>query len=646
MLHLKRIVLRYLQFYTVIMVAFLLSCALFLRCAIERYQFAENAAELFQEIETLLIDNRADFDAAQKSYEQTCLHNAEILAYLFQCSPSIMDNLEELRRLAELIEVDEIHIFDETGRMFAGTNPEYFGYTFDSGVQMHFFKPLLNDKSLRLCQNIMPNTAKGQLMQYSALWSENEKFIVQIGMESANALKATEKNEISYLFSLLQPHPGITLYAADAVSGQIMGSTNPAHIGQFLSDIGLSGIRIGMFVKGGRVTLDGIPSYCISTRVENYDIGYVASERTLYQDVPQSVVLQGISLILIAVILACTVSRFTNRYVLQGISKTNEKLRAISEGNLDERVDVRNCLEFSELSDHINDMLGNLLSSTERISYILNRTNIQIGVYEYHEKTRGVRFTEHVPDILRLDPEETALCRGDHRRFCTHIHALRTHPIPGDGAVFCLPGDPDRYIRLEEIVDDIRTLGILMDVTEEISTRKTIETERDVDLLTGLYNRRGFGSHLPTLFEHPESLLHGALIIIDADGLKGINDRYGHSYGDIYLKAIADVLRSFDPEHTLAGRQGGDEFVLFLYGYSSEETLSLDLIRLNQIADTGTVTLRDGLTVPLRFSIGSILTHGRTDYSIMLEQADVVMYQVKRSRKQAANIYPTSHRFE
>ena len=72
------------------------------------------------------------------------------------------------------------------------------------GEQIGFFKPLLSDKSLRLCQDIAPNTAEGKKIQYAALWSDNGKFIVQVGMEQDSVKRATEKNELSYIFSLLR----------------------------------------------------------------------------------------------------------------------------------------------------------------------------------------------------------------------------------------------------------------------------------------------------------------------------------------------------------------------------------------------------------------------------------------------------------
>ena len=60
-------------------------------------------------------------------------------------------------------------------------------------------------------------------MQYTAVWSENQEFIVQIGMKAVNVMKAREKNELSYLFSILWVNLGSGYYAVDAKSGEIVG---------------------------------------------------------------------------------------------------------------------------------------------------------------------------------------------------------------------------------------------------------------------------------------------------------------------------------------------------------------------------------------------------------------------------------------
>ena len=85
-------------------------------------------------------------------------------------------------------------------RSFPEPIPSIMGYSFDSGKQMNYFKPMLKDKSLKMVQDIEPNTAEHKLMQYSAMWNSTGEFIVQVGIEPVNVSKVTEKNELPYIF--------------------------------------------------------------------------------------------------------------------------------------------------------------------------------------------------------------------------------------------------------------------------------------------------------------------------------------------------------------------------------------------------------------------------------------------------------------
>lgn len=108
-----------------------------------------------------------------------------------------------MEKVANLLDVDEFHLFDPDGTLYGGSQPKYFGLNFRSGEQMQFFLPMLSDRSLELCQDITPNTAEQKLMQYAAVWREDGEGIVQIGMTPGRVLEAKKKNELSYIFSLL-----------------------------------------------------------------------------------------------------------------------------------------------------------------------------------------------------------------------------------------------------------------------------------------------------------------------------------------------------------------------------------------------------------------------------------------------------------
>ena len=172
-----------------------------------------------------------------------------------------------------------------------------------------------------------------------------------------------------------------------------------------------------------------------------------------------------------------------------------------------------------------------------------------------------------------------------------------------------------------------------VDVTAEIRKRREIETERDVDLLTGLYNRRGLDRRLKELFKEPEKLGYSVMIMIDADGLKVTNDTYGHDKGDIYLKKIGKIIEEFGTGKQVASRQGGDEFVLFLYHYDSEEELLKAIEELQYIQDNSSVELDENTSIPLRFSLGYSLTYESADILKLMKTADERMYANKLERR-------------
>ncbi len=627
---LEKIISRYMRQVTCFLVIIILAIIVYIQITNEHRHAYESAVRTFYQIEQVLNQNQEELEEIQKSYSETCLHNAEAIAYMIEKEPSMLGSIAKLKNIAELMEVDEIHIFDKTGRIYAGTHPQYYDFTFDSGDQMRFFKPMLNDKSLKLVQEITPNTAEAKMMQYSALWSKNEEFIVQIGMEPVNVMKASAKNELSFLFSLFRVNLEAGYYAIDSQSGEIVGSTDLTLVGKNLSQLGFTLDSLPDYESGRHGVVNGVKSYCIFKKIGNNYIGRVIASCKLYQRISWTTFMLAAGLIVIALILSHAVTKYMNRYVVDGIHSINDKLHQITQGNLDEMIDIHSSMEFSELSSYINTMKNSLLDNNKKMSYVLSKTNMYIGVYEYNQHMKRVRFTEYVPQILSLDHTEIQRLSSDYKVFKEFIDKLREKPIPNDTGVYQLN---DQYVKLEEINDNNGIFGVIINVTDTIRARKKIEAERDIDLLTGLYNRRGLETRLTSLFSSPTELGHSTLIMIDADNLKMINDTYGHEAGDVYLKEISKLLTSLPISHSVAARLGGDEFVLFWYQYDTEQELIDAVHTLKTIQNDSLTPLNDKVSVPLRFSFGYCLARENMDYHDMMKEADKRMYQQKRRRK-------------
>ena len=619
----------------------LLALFIFFQSRGEQERLYADAREMFTQIEQILVENRQELEALRAEYKESTLHRAENVAEILREEPEAVNDRQALQRIADMVEVDEIHIFDKKGVIVAGTVPAYYGYSFDDGEQIGFFKPLLEDKSLRLVQDITPNTAVSMPMQYSALWSSDGERIVQVGMYPANVLKVTEKNELSYIFSLLYANTDVRLYAVDRSSGLIRGATVKTDVGKTLEELGLSLETALTDTDGFHARINGESVFCLFTVLDNNLIGYITPRHNAGVTILGNSVMMTLGLLLITFLMMSSVSRFLEKYVIRGVTETNDALKEITRGDLGRTVNIRSNLEFSELSDHINAMVKSLLASTRKIAFVLDQTDLNIGVYEYSENMDWVRYTEHVPQILAFSILQDNQLAVGREAFQAVVNSLRRAPLPGEEGVYILRiGDRERYIRLEEVHEGYEITGIVVDETEEIQRRREIEKQRDMDPLTGILNRRGLDNALARLFSNPDELRRCAIIMVDADGLKTINDGCGHYSGDLYICGIVETLTRFGQSlrgKYLLSRNGGDEFVIFLYGYPDDDTLLDDIHTLRQYQDRETVVLSGGRTQRLHFSFGySLRKDEETYYGELFRKADERMYENKRLRKAAS----------
>ena len=191
-----------------------------------RNDMYRDAQDKFWQVGQILDQNGREAEKEKENLKERCFIRAKAIAYIIQDRPEVVGNQEEIAKITKLLQVDEFHLFDPEGNLYAGSEPRYFGLNFSSGEQMQFFLPMLEDYSLQMCQDITPNTAEGKLMQYAAVWREDHKGIVQVGLEPTTVLESMKKTELSYVFSLVTSEKDSTIYAIDPESHLILGSTD------------------------------------------------------------------------------------------------------------------------------------------------------------------------------------------------------------------------------------------------------------------------------------------------------------------------------------------------------------------------------------------------------------------------------------
>ncbi len=369
MLTIKKIIVEHMRRITLIMVVVIIVLSTGLQIINARIKAGDEAAQIFVQVGQILDENSRELEKSTEEYATMCLNDARTVAYILEYNPDARNDVEELKKIAENVEVDEIHIFDKEGVIVSGTHPIYYGLSFDSGDQMQFFKPLLQDRSLELTQEVTPNTAEGKQVQYSALWSEDGEFIVQIGMYPDTLLRVTEKNELSYIFSLLRTGVGYSLYAIDRSTGEVAGATTISDVGRDISEIGFKMEQLDSD-RSFHAVLHGSMSHCFSRQIgENYIVWAMPASDYIWSIISNELLLLA-GLVLIAVIMVFAVAGSMDKTVIEQIKRINTRLRSIQNGDLTTKVDVMDNKEFLELSTHINKMVVSLLESSQRLEMI------------------------------------------------------------------------------------------------------------------------------------------------------------------------------------------------------------------------------------------------------------------------------------
>lgn len=188
----------------------------------------------------------------------------------------------------------------------------------------------------------------------------------------------------------------------------------------------------------------------------------------------------------------------------------------------------------------------------------------------------------------------------------------------------------------EESTDDIIVYITVNDVDDTVSYENILKRTAQLDPLTGVYNRGELENRVKKLFVNKN--INGALIILDVDYFKSINDTLGHITGDSVLKEIASTICAVFREDDIVARLGGDEFCIFTT-MNNKELIEKRMTELNKRAYK-TITTPSGKTVTSSVSIGVALcpSHG-TQFDELYLHADTALYNAKESGRNTWRIY-------
>lgn len=619
----------------VIISVMLLTLALnyFLQREIARDAMCRSSVLKLEQIEKILDDNQKEMEELKQSLEKEYITLAKAAAYMIENDQYFTNSTKELRNIAKLLQIDELHLFTPEGELYAGTQPKYFGYTFHSGKQMEFFLPMLSDTSLELCQDMTPNTAENKLMQYTAVWREDKKGIIQIGIRPNRLLKEMEKNELSYIFSKIPEEQQTSIFAIDQQTGEIVGSTKSALIGQKASEIGLPFTELSK-EKEEFIKMDTEDGYFVFSNIDSYLIGICQEKEKMYEDIPQSMFLVAFYLFMISGFMIVSILFLLDYYIIRDLKNIMGTMDRITRGDLDTVVRLTGAPEFVELGEQINKMVKSLLDTTNKLSQIFDAVDMSVGVYEYKKDMKRVLGTKKLKDILAITEEDMEVLLSDRILFEKKLEMIRNYPLEGEQNIFRLPGNQDRYVKILSFMSETNQFGVIVDVSSDVFERQKIIYERDYDLLTEIYTRRAFYSKMNEIFKKKDQIGYATMIMVDMDNLKFINDNFGHLNGDSAIQAIAKVLSACSAPNKIVGRLSGDEFAVFIYQCNSIEEIEVYIEQYRKEMKDITAVFTDGSSFQITFSAGYVFyPEFDLSYRELLRLSDEALYEAKRKGK-------------
>lgn len=189
---------------------------------------------------------------------------------------------------------------------------------------------------------------------------------------------------------------------------------------------------------------------------------------------------------------------------------------------------------------------------------------------------------------------------------------------------------PDNYIKISQIVSNLNSgISGFRNMRYQKYLGKQIENIYKHDPLTGLYNRLGFSKDFPAFKEKNRGKIITA-VLADLDGLKHINDTYGHDEGDVAIKAIASALKGSCPEDSICIRFGGDEMFAVIGGDCEPESIKEDIHAfLEKFNKTS------GKPYKVSASVGIYISDdGTIDFEELVRKSDELMYIEKFRKKE------------
>lgn len=183
----------------------------------------------------------------------------------------------------------------------------------------------------------------------------------------------------------------------------------------------------------------------------------------------------------------------------------------------------------------------------------------------------------------------------------------------------------------------LRRVGNILHTMDQI---QGLKRAAETDPMTGLLNKASVQAEIDNMCRQSK----GALMMIDLDSFKPVNDIYGHDMGDKILIRFAEIICSAIRGSDIAGRMGGDEFVIYCQNVTDETVIAEKTQYINDhIIESALEFMGDDMSIPIGASIGCAMApRDGSDFLTLFKKADKALYSVKQNGKHGYAVYHRS----
>ena len=288
-------------------------------------------------------------------------------------------------------------------------------------------------------------------------------------------------------------------------------------------------------------------------------------------------------------------------------------------------------------------LFGNAFRHTSDWVVIFDESHLPVAANPAFEKTFGIsdkeRLDRQLYRVYQQVPKLEAQLSG-------HLKLLSDDAVwkgeeriqTPDGRQYDVLVDINRMTG-EKGGDDTHYLVVISNITEQKNAERKLVKIANFDNLTGLVNRSLLLDRLEHAIDSAAAHDHTvAVLFVDLDRFKGINDSLGHDYGDKLLRVIANRMLNQASKSDTVARLGGDEFVIVMEEVESESAVSSFVSQLIESIETPISLGKEVLRVSCSVGI-SFFPDDATDPAELLKQADVAMYTAKKNTLSAFIYY-------